>query len=185
MIESRRLKRTGGGGFKPVATKDKPRSGVSTFRALTLGGSRCTTRLSFLCGLPRFWRAGFSAFEVGRLQHKRRASLGSETWGSTRSRCNLRACTGSASTTFCRSRASACLCGSSFPRFPGTNAHGNIPENFDLRSELHRATGVDLTAIASINVLTAQTVVAEVGSDMNRFPAEAQFASFLDLAPAE
>jgi transposase len=62
-------------------------------------------------------------------------------------------------------------------------AHGNIPENFDLREELYRVTGVDLTAIDGINVLTAQTVIAEVGSDMSRFPTEAQFVSFLDLAP--
>ena len=61
--------------------------------------------------------------------------------------------------------------------------HGNVPAGFDLRQQLYRATGVDLTAIDGINVLTAQTVLAEVGSDMNRFPSEAHFISFLDLSP--
>jgi hypothetical protein len=60
---------------------------------------------------------------------------------------------------------------------------GNVPEGFDLRQELYRITGVDLTAIDGINVLTAQTVFAEVGSDMSRFSSEGHFVSFLDLSP--
>ena len=62
-------------------------------------------------------------------------------------------------------------------------AHGNIPAGFDLREELYRITGVDLTAIDGINVLTAQTLITEVGSDMSRFDTEAHFVSFLDLCP--
>jgi transposase len=62
-------------------------------------------------------------------------------------------------------------------------AHGNVPAGFDLREELYRVTGVDLTAIDGINVLTAQTLLAEVGSDMSRFATEAHFVSFLDLSP--
>jgi len=60
---------------------------------------------------------------------------------------------------------------------------GNVPQCFDLRSELYRVTGVDLTAIDGINVLTAQTVYAEVGDNMDRFATEAQFVSFLNLSP--
>jgi len=41
--------------------------------------------------------------------------------------------------------------------------HGNVPAKFDLRDELYRITGVDLTSIDGINGLTAQTVIAEVG----------------------
>ena len=37
-------------------------------------------------------------------------------------------------------------------------AHGNIPAGFDLRDELYRTMGVDLTGIDGINVLTAQTL---------------------------
>ena len=62
-------------------------------------------------------------------------------------------------------------------------ARGNVPGGFDLRKELYRASGVDLTAIDGINVLTAQTVIAEVGCDMSRFSTEAHFVSFLDLSP--
>jgi transposase len=62
-------------------------------------------------------------------------------------------------------------------------AHGNVPAGFDLREELYRATGVDLTSIDGLNVLTVQTLIAEVGSDMNRFATEAHFVSFLDLSP--
>lgn len=62
-------------------------------------------------------------------------------------------------------------------------AHGNVPSGFDLREEMYRTTGVDLTAIDGINVLTAQTLLSEVGSDMSRFATEAHFVSFLGLSP--
>jgi transposase len=61
--------------------------------------------------------------------------------------------------------------------------HGNVPENFDLRDELYRITGVDLTSIDSVNGLTAQTVIAEVGYDMSRWETEGRFVSWLNLAP--
>jgi transposase len=62
-------------------------------------------------------------------------------------------------------------------------AHGNVPAGFDLREELYRATGVDLTAIDGVNVLTVQTLIAEVGSDMSRFATEGHFVSYLGLSP--
>jgi transposase len=62
-------------------------------------------------------------------------------------------------------------------------AHGNVPENFDLREQLYRITGVDLTGIDGLNVLTAQTVIAECGSDMSRWQTESNFVSWLNLAP--
>ena len=55
--------------------------------------------------------------------------------------------------------------------------------HFDLRSELHRISGVDLTTIDSIDVLTAQTVISECGYDMSRFPTEKHFSSWLGLSP--
>jgi transposase len=58
-----------------------------------------------------------------------------------------------------------------------------VPEGFDLREELYRISGVDLTGIDGINVLTAQTVLAEVGGDMSRFETEAAFVSYLGLSP--
>ena len=59
---------------------------------------------------------------------------------------------------------------------------GNAP-CFDLRSELYRISGVDLTRIDSISVMVAQTVISEVGLDMSRWKTEAHFASWLGLCP--
>ncbi|HEY7334419.1 MAG TPA: IS110 family transposase [Bryobacteraceae bacterium] len=61
--------------------------------------------------------------------------------------------------------------------------HGNVPRLLDLRQELYRSSGGDLTAIDGINVLTAQTILAEVGADMSSFATEAKFASYLGLCP--
>jgi transposase len=60
---------------------------------------------------------------------------------------------------------------------------GNVPENFDLREELYRVIGVDLTSIDGINALTVQTLLAETGSDMSRWEREGNFVSWLNLAP--
>lgn len=65
---------------------------------------------------------------------------------------------------------------------PGKRAGGNAPQ-FDLRSELYRISGIDLTRIDGINVMTAQTILAEVGLDMSRWRTEAHFASWLGLCP--
>ena len=46
-----------------------------------------------------------------------------------------------------------------------------------------RITGVDLTRIDGVNVMTAQTVISEVGLDMTRWKTEAHFASWLGLCP--
>jgi transposase len=62
-------------------------------------------------------------------------------------------------------------------------ARGNVPEGFDLREQLYRVTGVDLTAIDGMNVLTAQTVIAEVGFDMSKFRREGHLVSYLGLSP--
>lgn len=55
--------------------------------------------------------------------------------------------------------------------------------HFDLRRELHRITGVDLTRIDGIDVLTAQTLISECGYDMSRFANEKAFSSWLGLSP--
>lgn len=70
------------------------------------------------------------------------------------------------------------------PRTPkaGKRAGGNAPQ-FDLRSELYRVSGIDLTRIDGINVMIAQTIFAEVGFDMSRWRTEAHFASWLGLCP--
>ena len=48
---------------------------------------------------------------------------------------------------------------------------------------MYRITGIDWSQINGIDVLTAQTVIAEAGADLSAFPSEKQFASWLGLCP--
>src|SRR5467141_1006505 len=59
---------------------------------------------------------------------------------------------------------------------------GNAPQ-FDLRTELFRMSGTDLTRIDSIDVLTATTIVSEAGYDMSKWETENHFVSWLRLCP--
>ena len=68
------------------------------------------------------------------------------------------------------------------PRPKGKRAgRGNAPQ-FDLRTELYRITGIDWTQVNGIDVLTAQTVMAEAG-DLQAFASEKHFTSWLGLCP--
>jgi transposase len=58
----------------------------------------------------------------------------------------------------------------------------NAP-HFNLEQELQRVAGVDLTRIDGIDVMVAQTILAEVGLDMGRWKTESHFASWLGLCP--
>lgn len=62
---------------------------------------------------------------------------------------------------------------------------GNAVTSFDLRKELYRMVGVDLTSIDGINIMTAQTVLSEIGYDIQAWNTEAQFVSWLNLAPRD
>jgi transposase len=55
----------------------------------------------------------------------------------------------------------------------------------DMKVELRRICGVDLTSIDGINVMTAFTVISEVGTDMSRFQDEQHFTSWMGLAPSK
>lgn len=59
---------------------------------------------------------------------------------------------------------------------------GNQPD-FDLRTYLYLMCGVDLTAIDGIDVLLAQEIIAEIGTDMSQWKTDKHFASWLGLAP--
>lgn len=61
---------------------------------------------------------------------------------------------------------------------------GNAPA-FDLKTELRRIAGVDLTTIDGIDVMTAQTILAEIGPDLSAFQDENHFASWLGLTPSQ
>lgn len=52
-----------------------------------------------------------------------------------------------------------------------------------VREALWRLTGVDLTRIDGISSGTAMTVITEIGLDLNAFPTEKDFVSWLRLAP--
>jgi transposase len=54
---------------------------------------------------------------------------------------------------------------------------------FDLRAELFRMTGTDLTRIDGIDVRTAATVISEAGMDMSKWRTEDHFVSWLRLCP--
>lgn len=51
------------------------------------------------------------------------------------------------------------------------------PKSFDLRSELYRIFGVDLTDVPGVSAITAQTILCEIGTDASAF------ASWLGLCP--
>ena len=68
------------------------------------------------------------------------------------------------------------------PKPKGKKGSRNAPA-FDLRTELYRITGIDWAQISGIDVLTAQTVIAEAGADLSAFPSEKQFSSWLGLCP--
>src|SRR3974377_1090680 len=57
----------------------------------------------------------------------------------------------------------------------------NSPQ--DLKAQLHRVCGVDLTKIPGIKEQSAQIIISEVGLDMTQWKTEKQFSSFLGLCP--
>lgn len=58
----------------------------------------------------------------------------------------------------------------------------NAPK-FNLREQLFRMCGVDLTRIDGINITTALAVMSEIGPDMTRFATVKHFTSWLGLCP--
>lgn len=61
-------------------------------------------------------------------------------------------------------------------------ARGTTP-GFDLRTELYRILGTDLTAVPGLNTPSVFTLFSELGTDLSPFPATAHFASWLGLCP--
>ena len=61
---------------------------------------------------------------------------------------------------------------------------GNAPKSFDLAAEMRRVTGVDAFRIDGVSVMTIQTVVAELGTELQiSWPTEQHFTSWLGLTP--
>ena len=59
---------------------------------------------------------------------------------------------------------------------------GNQP-NFALAEELERILGLNATLIDGVDVMTIQTVLTELGPDLSAWKTEAQWSSWLNLAP--
>ena len=62
------------------------------------------------------------------------------------------------------------------------SSNRNAPK-FDVRQQLYKVAGVDLTRIEGIDVCTALTVLSEIGADLSRFPSVKHFTSWLGLCP--
>ena len=54
---------------------------------------------------------------------------------------------------------------------------------FDLRTELYRVLGTDLTQVPGLQTPTVHTLFAELGADLSPFPSGGHFASWLGLCP--
>jgi transposase len=54
---------------------------------------------------------------------------------------------------------------------------------FNARAQIARLSGVDLVAAMGLSAITAQTIISEIGTDMERFPTVKHFCSWLGLAP--
>ena len=67
-------------------------------------------------------------------------------------------------------------------RSPRRKPKGNQPA-FALEAELERILGVNATSIDGLDVMTIQTVLAEVGPDLRAWKTERHWAAWLNLAP--
>ena len=54
---------------------------------------------------------------------------------------------------------------------------------YELRNQLYAVTGVDLTTLPGMEVLSVQALLSEVGTDMTRWKSEKHFCSWLRLCP--
>jgi hypothetical protein len=66
---------------------------------------------------------------------------------------------------------------------PTPYRRGRNDPSFNLRDELYRIAGVDLTDIPGISSITAQVILTEIGPDLSRFRNASAFASWLGLCP--
>jgi transposase len=66
---------------------------------------------------------------------------------------------------------------------PKFNSHSKNAPDFDVRRQLFRLTGIDLTQVDGLHVSSVQQFLAETGTDMSKWPTVKHFASWLGLAP--
>jgi len=63
------------------------------------------------------------------------------------------------------------------------NSHSKNAPDYDLRASLYNICGVDLTAVDGLNTLTVQTVISEIGVNMEIWPSSKHFTSWLCVSP--
>jgi len=63
------------------------------------------------------------------------------------------------------------------------NSNSKNQPAYNVRAHLVRILGIDLVDIIGISESLAQTIIAEIGTDMSRFPTSKHFCSWLGLAP--
>src|SRR5215211_7499243 len=54
---------------------------------------------------------------------------------------------------------------------------------FNARAQIARVIGVDLVAVMGLSAVTVQSILSEIGTDMERFPTVKHFCSWVGLAP--
>jgi len=82
---------------------------------------------------------------------------------------------------------------SQLERMGSGNERGDIPPtkkqktksspSFDVRGDLYRMTGIDLTQIDGLNETSVLKIISETGIDVAEWPTEKHFASWLGLSP--
>lgn len=65
----------------------------------------------------------------------------------------------------------------------GSNRTMKNSPDYDLRSQLYRITGVDLTRIDGLNASTVQDIITDIGTDVSKWPTSKHFCSWLRVAP--
>jgi transposase len=72
------------------------------------------------------------------------------------------------------------------PPPPSKSSHKKPQRNelrFDLRTEMYRILGVDLTQVPGLDAATIHTIFTELGRDLSAFPTASHFCSWLGLCP--
>ncbi|HEY0603424.1 MAG TPA: transposase, partial [Herpetosiphonaceae bacterium] len=63
------------------------------------------------------------------------------------------------------------------------DSHSKNGPTFNARAHYARILGVDLVAVMGLSATNVQTIIAEIGTDMTRFPTVKHFCAWLGLAP--
>lgn len=69
------------------------------------------------------------------------------------------------------------------PKSSSRKANGPRASHFDVREAVYKVVGMDLQAIEGIADLTTLTLLAEIGTDVSKFPTVQHFTSWLGLCP--